>query len=267
MTGSHGTLAVLTEITLKVLPAPEDVRTLLVHGLSAHDAVRVMTGVLQSATDVSGACHFPASLVPASLQVGASPDATAFRLEGFHPSVEFRLSRLREQLGRAGSLTVLDRDISLEFWRGVRDVEPFVDVAAGVDATARIVWRLSVPPAQGAAVLQRVERSIPGVQAFLDWGGGLIWLQFPGSSSQASSPDSSGRGIGVGTQEAHAHAIRAAIGDTGGHAMLIRAPESVRATTAVFHPQPAGLAALSKRVKAQFDPSRVLNPGRMYAEV
>jgi glycolate oxidase FAD binding subunit len=268
MTGSHGTLAVLTEITLKVVPAPEDVRTLLVHGLSAHDAVRGMTGVLQSAVDVSGACHFPASLVaashdrasgdtvrgdPASLRVAATPSgesATAFRLEGFRPSVEFRLSHLREQLARVGSLSVLDRDASFAFWRGVRDVEPFVN-AARVDASPRIVWRLSVPPAEGAAVLERIERAIPNVQAFLDWGGGLIWLQLPETD----------------TQDAHARSVRAAIGDTGGHAMLVRAPESVRATTEVFHPQPPGLAALSKRVKAQFDPSRVLNPGRMYADV
>jgi glycolate oxidase FAD binding subunit len=61
--------------------------------------------------------------------------------------------------------------------------------------------------------------------------------------------------------------LREALGATGGHATLIRATTIVRANVDVFHPQAAEVAALSKRVKAQFDPQRVLNPGRMYADV
>jgi glycolate oxidase FAD binding subunit len=60
--------------------------------------------------------------------------------------------------------------------------------------------------------------------------------------------------------------IRSALTQSSGHATLIRAPADVRATTEVFQPQPEGLAALSRRVKAQFDPQRVLNPGRMYPD-
>ena len=271
MTGSYGTLVVLTEVTVKVLPAAEDVRTLLVHGLGAKEAVRSMTGVLQSAVDASGACYLPAELVPAGISSGGG-SVTAFRVEGFRPSVEFRLTRLRAQLEGAGSLTVLDRETSVEFWHGVRDVMPFagtggsevgrqsdaasggatgVSLSAARDDAARIVWRLSVPPAEGANVVERIERAVPGAQAFLDWGGGLIWVQLPDGVSA----------------DAHVRVVREAIGPTGGHATLIRAPDSVRAMVDVFQPQPAALAALSKRVKAQFDPSRVLNPGRMYAEV
>ena len=43
LAGSHGTLAVLTEVTVKVLPAPEDTRTLVIAGVTAVDAVRAMT--------------------------------------------------------------------------------------------------------------------------------------------------------------------------------------------------------------------------------
>jgi glycolate oxidase FAD binding subunit len=184
--------------------------------------------------EVSGACYLPAE--------ASTGSRTAFRLEGFIPSVEARLATLSQHLGTGGSLSVLGRDESVEFWRQVRDVEPFT-----VPAHAqRDVWRLSVPPAASADVVERIERAIPGVRSFMDWGGGLIWVQVPSS--------------------AHAQAIRAALGATGGHATLIRAAAQVRASTEVFHPQAKALAALSKRVKAQFDPSRVLNPGRMYAD-
>lgn len=240
MTGSYGTLAVLTEITVKVLPAPEDTRTLVVSGLGTHDAVRAMTSVLQSTADVSGACYLPAGVDAPGIATDES--ATVFRLEGVTPSVEFRLSRLREQFASAGEQAVLDREASQSFWRSIRDVAPFVDASFGS------VWRLSAPPAEGAAVAERIERSCTGAKWYLDWAGGLIW-------------------VATGTERQHPAHIREALGATGGHATLIRAPAVVRANVDVFHPQSIGVASLSKRVKHQFDPARVLNPGRMYADL
>ena len=79
-----------------------------------------------------------------------------------------------------------------------------------------------------------------------DWGGGLVWIVLD------PAPSAGG-----------AETIRSALG--AGHATLIRAPETVRAATEVFQPQPAPVMALTERVKDAFDPRRILNPGRMYA--
>ena len=84
---------------------------------------------------------------------------------------------------------------------------------------------------------------------FLDWGGGLLW------AAVAEAGD------------AGAEIIRAAIrgpdgGDTG-HATLVKGSPALRGAIAVFEPQPAPLAALSRRVKDAFDPAHILNPGRM----
>ncbi len=239
LTGSHGTLAVLTEITLKVLPAPEEVRTLLVLGLRAREAVKIMTEALQSPGEVSGACHLPAGLVAPGKP--ASETITALRLEGVAPSVEFRMSRVRERLHRAGAHVLLNREASHALWAAVRDLSPFAGPSRG------ILWRLSVPPASGATVVERIEQAVPHAQTMLDWGGGLIWVLLPDEA------------------DARAESVRGAIDATGGHATLLRAPEAVRAATAVFQPQPEALAALSRRVKKQFDPEDVLNRGRMFA--
>jgi glycolate oxidase FAD binding subunit len=246
LTGSFGTLVVFTELTLKVLPAPEDTRTLLISGQSAADAVRTMTAILQSTADTSGACYLPQDVLAPGKPPGVS--TTALRFEGVRPSVEFRLSRLRDQMSGSGSLEVLDRDTSLDFWRAIRDVTPFAA------ESARTLWRISVPPAQGAEVLARIEKGLPGSRAFLDWGGGLIWLQ------PAAAAD-------IPSTLACEQKIRTAVAPTHGHAMLIRAPVDVRRTVNVFQPQAEALAALSTRVNSQFDPKQVLNPGRMYAGV
>ena len=116
------------------------------------------------------------------------------------------------------------------------------------DGDTRPVWRLSVPPQAGAALAGSLAADTDA-DAFLDWGGGLIWLAIP--RSDAASAD----------------AIRAAVAESGGHATLIRAPEELRAAVPVFEPQTGGLAALSARIKESFDPLGILNPGRMYAGV
>ena len=89
----------------------------------------------------------------------------------------------------------------------------------------------------------------PAAQMFYDWGGGLIWAAMPFP------------------EEPDAASIRSAVTSVGGHATLVRAQTSLRASLDVFEPEEAGLAALNKRVKESFDPKGVLNPGRMWAGV
>ncbi len=137
LTGSYGTLAVLTEITLKVLPAPETTRTLLIEGLTTPAAVATMTAVLQTAAETSGACHLPVGIEVSSKPAGTP--VTAFRLEGVPPSVDFRLNRLRELVASKGPLRVLDHDDSLVFWRDLRDARPFArDISSAAAANLRV---------------------------------------------------------------------------------------------------------------------------------
>jgi glycolate oxidase FAD binding subunit len=106
-----------------------------------------------------------------------------------------------------------------------------------------------VPPADGARVAADIASRLPA-EAYFDWGGGLIWLAVDPTVERAGQ-----------------EVIREAVGLGGGHATLIRAPDTVRASADVFHPQAATLATLSARVKESQDPKRIFNPGRMYAGV
>jgi glycolate oxidase FAD binding subunit len=90
------------------------------------------------------------------------------------------------------------------------------------------------------------------VHWYLDWGGGLLWVAVVGA-------EDGGAAVIRG-------AIRAADGRGTGHATLIRGSPALRRAVPVFEPQPPALAALSARVKAGFDPHRILNPGRLAEE-
>jgi glycolate oxidase FAD binding subunit len=226
LAGSWGTLAVLNEVSVKVLPAPDQTRTLLLLGLEDEAAVKAMCAAMGSPHDLSGAAHVDGR--------------TALRLEGVAPSVEARLKGLRDLLSQVGArMEDLGSLESRAFWRDVRDVAPF---HADRDT---VVWKISCPPTEGAGIVARIKGGRPQARAFYDWSGGLVWLALP--------PSADGD---------HA-VVRGAIGPAGGHATLIRAPEAVRASVAVFQPQPPALAALVSRVKESFDPRRVFNPGRM----
>jgi len=250
LTGSWGTLAVMTEVTLKVMPKPESERTLVLRGLDAVTANKAMTAALGSPFDVSGAAHLPSQVVQAGTRplaaLGASGQATTLvRLEGIAASAAHRATSLSQALSAYGTVEQLADDASLAIWAGLRDVAPF---AANGARGAWPVWRIVCPPASGGGLGQALAQDSGG-EVIYDWGGGLIWLAVP--PSENAKPD------------AQAALVRDRVEAAGGHATLIRAPEEVRRTIDVFQPQAVGLAALGERVRKSFDPKSILNRGRM----
>ncbi len=246
MAGSWGTLGVMTDITVKVMPAPEKTRTLLVNCPNLSVALSVMTAALSSPHDVSAAAWLPQSIVSKSaVSYVASSGAAlaALRLEGISRSVEERCRSLREDLASFGDLEELHSHNSLNFWREVRDVRAFIDFG---DRDA--LWKISVAPAEAQALLNKLH-AVADMDAFLDWGGGLIWAQVSGMDDGGSS------------------IIRRTMGAKGGHATLIRGSIKQRALEPVFHPELPAVARLTERIKDAFDPKRILNPGRMFEGV
>jgi glycolate oxidase FAD binding subunit len=246
MAGSWGTLAAMTDVTIKTLPKAETEQTILVLGGDAAVAGKLMATAMASYGDVSAAAHLPAAV---AAEVGETASArtavTALRLEGVTPSVAQRKSLLDNLLAPFGALASLDEASSRALWRAIRDVTPFAAKGGRGDAD---IWRISTAPARGAEI-GRALADKAGGEILYDWAGGLVWAALPRSD------------------DAQAPLVRATVAAAGGHATLIRAPAAVRAKVDVFTPEPAPLAALTQRVRKGFDPQGVLNPGRMWAGV
>jgi glycolate oxidase FAD binding subunit len=238
--GSWGTLALLTEVSFKVAPVPAETATLILLGLLDEIAVEVLCAALGTPFEVSAAVHLQkdvaASLAHEGVR-GQRKAVTALRLENVPASIKYRSDKLKAILKPYGDIEVLNNENSLLFWEELRRLD-------FLRTPATQLWRISTTPQNGPQVAAAVGRYVES-RAFYDWSGGLVWLEIA-PTSDATSAD-----------------IRRVIASFGGHATLMRAEASVRAAVDVFQPLDPGLLALTKRLKATFDPAGVLNPGRM----
>lgn len=223
MCGSWGQLAILTEMTLKVLPRPRATLTLAASDLDDDSAYRLMKLALRSQADVAACAYLPAG--------SESKSTVLLRLEGFGSSVDAR-ARLLADLGE-DKLERLQGEVADSLWSRVRTAE---SLRLG-DAA---LWRICVPATRGAQVCAAI-RGVGGVM-LVDWGGALIWASVP--------------------QTTNAERIRHIADQAGGHATLIDAPSDYRSCVSALHPDSPGVRALEKRVKAAFDPAEILDPRR-----
>ena len=216
MSGSWGTLGVLTEVSLKVLPKPESAACVLIDGLNDADAVQAMAKALRSPFEVSGAAHIPVG--PEGHPV------TMLRIEGFAGSVTYRADQVAGLFDGRTVRVERDPDAVAQSWAGVRDVAAFHGQAGDV-------WRLSCTATDAAALAAKI-----GAEALMyDWGGGLIWAR-----------------VSEGVD------VRARLGTFDGHATLVRGKGQAK-----FQPEPPAIAALSRGLRAKFDPKGILNTGLM----
>lgn len=244
MTGSWGTLAALVEVSLRVVPMPEDTRTVVIFGLSDEIAIEAMCGALRTPYGVTGTMHLEPAMV-ARLWMddlrAQGQSITVLRLENASALAAGRAAHLIEALRAYGDMHVLDEEASLNFWHEVRHLTM-------LPASGKPLWRISTRPSMAFEVVSGIRRYMV-VDAVYDWSGGLIWLEVPEAA------------------DAGATEIRRVIAATGGHATLVRAPDNVKATVDVFEPLHPGAELMSNRLKQVFDPAGILNPGRMYAEM
>ncbi len=227
MAGSFGTLGVLSEVSLKVLPKPALAASLMLTWpravASDVDAVKAMSAALGSPFEVTGAAHFR--------QSEAGCPITIIRVEGSEMSVKYRLGKLQELLAGYGDVELLSDPANVAVqWNSIRDVGNW-------HSSPDDIWRLSVKPSDAPNIAAAMPH---GTHLSFDWGGGLIWA--------ACEP---------GTN------LRARIGRFSGHATLVRTLQDGAVEIPRFQPEPAPIATITAGLRAKFDPRGILNPGLM----
>lgn len=205
MAGSLGTLGVLLEVSLKVLPLPAFESTLLLKRKEA-EALTLMN-------------EWAARPLPVTATAYRDGDL-GVRLSGARVAVDAAAKKI-------GGAPVAPEQAE-RFWTGIREqTDPFF-------AGGEPLWRLSISSTTPPLAL-------PGRQ-LIEWGGALRWLR----------------------TSADAKTVREAAARAGGHATLFRGGDR---SQGVFQPLPPVLMKLHRNLKRAFDPSGVLNPGRLYPDL
>ena len=244
LSGSWGTLGILTEVTFKVLPWPEAAATLIYRGLTDDLAAELMCAAMGTPFEVSAAAHLSEGLtqrVEVGTLASVGSGLTAIRIENFVKSVLYRKDALRTLLKVYGEPIELDYESTLKFWSDLRRLSVVCDKESAL-------WRIATSPVNGAKLVAAIRKHMTA-EAYYDWSGGLIWLEVPA------------------TADAGASDIRRAVAVHGGHATLIRADRAIRGAVEVFQPQTPVLDRITRDIKTAFDPQGILNPGRMYAGI
>jgi glycolate oxidase FAD binding subunit len=239
VSGSYGTLAVLTEVTLKVVPTPETEETLIFFGLDEPSGLRLLREASCLPYDVSGLAYFPKD----SMDFPHDRSLTSLRIEGSPVSVRSRRNDLLSQLRiLAAEVAVLDQTKSSNFWRESSS-------GASLKHLQGPLWKISTAPANASGLrVDLTATGIPVARHYFDWAGGLIWVALEDGS------------------ETHEKYVRKIVDAFEGHATLVRASHVERMSIPVFHPRSQALAAVYRGIKDAFDPAHVLNRGRLSAD-
>ncbi len=240
--GSLGTLGVITELTLKLLPLPETTRTLVCATGDASGAAALAMKVLAS------------SLLPAAVSIVNAPAAAAIggaammcasggvlvQVDGFETAVDRHVRDITAWAAQAGAeVQLVDGEAEAALWRAARDF--------GWDGDA-IAVRVVTPPACVSALLAELRLLLPPSAGVLSHAGtGVTWIRLDGGSLSGNLLPK----------------VRDLVGRHGGHLLVARAPLAFKAD-GVWFPLPEALPVM-RALKQAFDPGHILNPGRFVA--
>ena len=248
--GSYGTLIALTEITFKVLPAPQASKTLVVHNLKLESAIDLLDKAMNSSNDISGATFLPTepkcpkctmniehTFKLNDLKHGGS--LSAIRIEGSKNSIDERMKNLMNEL----KVLNLDHSIleiyqSEIFWKKIKNLEFF-------SSTKNNIIRIVIPPSESTQMIFQLSNKF---KYYVDWGGSLIWVETCDLTEELFE------------------SIRKKVVKHGGYVSMIKTSDHLPYVEEVFTID-RNHFNLSQSIKKSFDPKRILNPGKMYTGI
>ena len=249
LAGSYGTLSVLTEVTLKVVPKPEFSETFVMYGLTPKEALEVFSKVMKTSLEISGACHYPKNNIDFLRlnDLDNSKTITALRIEGPKNSVQERIESLNKMFKDVKEKTILEIYQSDLFWKISANLECF-------NISQKIVAKISLPPTETTGFIsQFCEDEIMGInnKYFIEWAGGLIFLE-------------------IGNEDPSyliLEKMKKFCKEKGGHITIMKADNTFRTSGFFLSSSDENIKILASKVKLSFDPRSILNPGKIYAGI
>ena len=248
--GSYGTLVALTEVTFKVLPHPEENKTLVIHNQKVESAADLLNKAISSSNDISGAVFLPnepkvnefAMNIENTFKLNdlkQEGSITAMRVEGSKNSINQRIENLINELKVENFTTsVLEINQSEIFWNKIKSLDFFF-------SSKNSILRIVVPPSECIKLIYQLSNKF---KYYLDWGGALIWMEaFELSEEMFES-------------------IRRKVVKLCGYITMIKKSDFLPFVDDVFTISRERFN-ISQNIKKSFDPKRLLNTGKMYTGI
>ena len=242
ISGSFGTLSVLTELSVKVLPKPQSSKTLIINNPHIKKAIEYLGTALSSSSDPSGGVFYPEQFDQSFTfnDLTHKGALTAIRIEGPSNSVDHRIKNLSAELGLLeNEYSILESVQTKIFWNKTKNLEIFSN-------SKKNLLRIVVPISETLSVLQKMKPY--EINYFLDWGGSLIWVELEKISLKIL------REIKDITQQ------------HSGYFTIIKVEDDLKASADIFTIDPIKYK-ISEKIKKSFDPKRIFNPGKMYSGI
>ena len=242
LSGSFGTLSILTELSIKVLPKPETSKTLVINNPHLKKALSYLGQSLSSSTDPSGGVFYPDYFGKNFILNDLTYEGglTAIRIEGPTNSVDQRIDRLSKELSLLShEISILDTEQSNIFWNRTKNLEVFKNLKSNL-------LRIVVPISETLQVIQKLKSN--DVNYFIDWGGSLVWMAFNEINTKILNE------------------TKQIVKKHHGYYTIIKIEEDLKASADVFTIDPIKYK-ISEKIKKSFDPKRIFNPGKMYTGI
>ncbi len=242
ITGSYGTLAIISEISIKVLPKPTSTKTLIIHNAQLKKSLDYLNISLSSTADVSGGVFYPENFKDQFMlnDLTNKGPITAIRVEGVSSSIDKRINSLEKELSLLDyEVNYLNNEQSKIFWKNTQELKVF-------NKTEKNIIRIVVPPSKTLNTINSLKKFF--TRYFIDWGGNLIWAEM----------------LEINTEILRE--FNQVIENVGGYYVMLKLDDGLKASVDVFKTDPIRYS-LSEKLKKSFDPKRILNPGKMYSGI
>ena len=250
VTGSFGTLSVLTEITLKVLPKKSFSNTVVIDVKDNKTIYDLFDKIAGSSSEVSGATFIPEE--PKDENYLKNRDKIfkfndldfkgpflAFRVEGDKVSINEKIKSLTKELQlNTFNTFLLDTYQSEPFWKKINNLELF-------ETTKNNLMRIVIEPSNGSKMMKYLGNKF---KYYIDWCGSLFWVEVPAKKNMKIKE------------------IKKTTKEFGGYLTIIKTSADYDYEESIFTIDDVRLI-ISKKIKESFDPKRILNPGKMYRGV
>ncbi|MDC1096705.1 FAD-binding protein [Pelagibacteraceae bacterium] len=239
LTGSFGTLSVLTEVSVKVLPKPPSNKTIVINNPDLKKSLEYLSISLSSSSDPSGGVFYPDYFRKNFMLNDLTNEGpiTAIRIEGDTNSIDHRIKKLCKEMNiNINDIVILEHEQTNIFWEKTCSLRVFSELKNNL-------LRIVIPASETFELLNKLNSY--KIKYFIDWGGSLIWLQ-----------------IDVVNQKI-LREMKEIVSKASGYLTVIKIEENLKASIDVFTIDPIKYK-ISEKIKKSFDPKRILNPGKMY---